>query len=167
MQVRKNKVKSLKCFIWRIIRYDVFYLKNYSLWCVLSGELSVMILSLVMFSSKNLTVSIFSLEISRLINFVFPREHVSFALKTVNIGKWSLMSVWIISDWILFSETLLVKGTLTHIYKTVFREVLFIWSSMQIFSFIGYTLTELFGKPDNWRQIYKQTSSTFYISNDI
>ena len=38
---------------------------------------------------------------------------------------------------------------------------------MQIFSFIGYTLTELFGKPDNWRQIYKQTSSTFYISNDV
>ena len=24
---------------------------------------------------------------------------------------------------------------------------------------------ELFRKPDNWRQIYKQTSSTFYTSN--
>ena len=32
-------------------------------------------------------------------------------------------------------------------------------------SFIGYTLTELFRKPDNSRQIYKQTNSTFYTSN--
>ena len=38
---------------------------------------------------------------------------------------------------------------------------------MPIFSFIGYTLTELFRKPDNWRQIYKQTRSTFYTSNDV
>ena len=42
----------------------------------------------------------------------------------------------------------------------VLQKVLFMWSSMPIFSFIGYTLTELFRKPDNWRQIYKQTSST-------
>ena len=38
---------------------------------------------------------------------------------------------------------------------------------MSIFSFIGYTLAELFRKPNNWRQIYKQTSSTFYTSNDL
>ena len=38
---------------------------------------------------------------------------------------------------------------------------------MPISSFIGYTLTELFRKPDNWQQIYKQTSSTFYTSNDV
>ena len=49
----------------------------------------------------------------------------------------------------------------------MFRKVLFLWSSMPSFSFIGYTLTELFRKPDNWRQIYKQTSSTFYTSNDV
>ena len=36
---------------------------------------------------------------------------------------------------------------------------------MPVFSFTGYTLTELFRKPDNWRQIYKQTSSAFYTSN--
>ena len=30
---------------------------------------------------------------------------------------------------------------------------------------LGYTLTELLKKPDNWRQIYKQTCSTFYTSN--
>ena len=36
---------------------------------------------------------------------------------------------------------------------------------MSIFSFTGYTLTELFKKPDNWQQIYKQMSSTFYTSN--
>ena len=41
------------------------------------------------------------------------------------------------------------------------------WSSMPIFSFIGYALTQLFRKPDNWRQIYKQTSLTFYTSNDV
>ena len=60
-----------------------------------------------------------------------------------------------------------IKGTLTDIWKTVFRKVLFRWYSMPIFSFIGYTLTELFRKPDNWRQIYKQTSSTFNTSNDM
>ena len=47
----------------------------------------------------------------------------------------------------------------------VLRKVLFMWSSMPIFSFIGYTLTELFSKPDNWRQIYKQTS--LHTSNDV
>ena len=30
-----------------------------------------------------------------------------------------------------------------------------------------YTLMELFRKPGNWRQICKQTSSTFYISKDV
>ena len=49
----------------------------------------------------------------------------------------------------------------------MFRKVLFIWSSIPIFSFIGYTLTKLFRKPDNSRQIYKQTSSNFYRSNDV
>ena len=39
--------------------------------------------------------------------------------------------------------------------KTLFRKVLFIWSSMPIFGFIGYTLTLLFRKPDNRRQIYE------------
>ena len=38
---------------------------------------------------------------------------------------------------------------------------------MQIFSFIRYTLTELFRKTDNWRQISKQTSSSFYTSEDV
>ena len=36
---------------------------------------------------------------------------------------------------------------------------------MPIFSFIGYTITELFRRLDNWRQIYKQTGSTSYTSN--
>ena len=36
---------------------------------------------------------------------------------------------------------------------------------MPIFSFTGYTQTELFRKPENRRQIYKQTSSTSYTSN--
>ena len=38
---------------------------------------------------------------------------------------------------------------------------------MPSFSFVGYTLTELFRKPDNWQQIYKQTSSSFYTSNYV
>ena len=61
---------------------------------------------------------------------------------------WSLMTHWQIS-------------------KKLFRKVLFMWPSMPIFSFIRYTLTKLFRKPDNWQQIYKQTSSTFYTSNDV
>ena len=48
----------------------------------------------------------------------------------------------------------------------MFRKVLFMWWSMPILRFIGYTLTELFKKPDNWQQIYKQTSSTFYTSSN-
>ena len=36
---------------------------------------------------------------------------------------------------------------------------------MPIFSFIRHTLTELFRNPHNWRQIYKQTSSTFHTWN--
>ena len=47
-----------------------------------------------------------------------------------------------------------------------YRQVLFLRPSMLSFSFIWYTLTELFRKPDNWRQIYKQKSSTYYTSND-
>ena len=57
------------------------------------------------------------------------------------------------------------KGTLTDIWKTVFRKVLFMWSRMPIFSFIGYTLREFFRKLYNWRQFYKQASTTFYTSN--
>ena len=49
----------------------------------------------------------------------------------------------------------------------IFLKVLFMWSSMPVFSFIWYTLTELFRKPDNWQQIYKQTSSALYTSNDV
>ena len=41
------------------------------------------------------------------------------------------------------------------------------WPSVPIFSFIRYALTKLFRNPDNWQQIYKQTSSTFYTSNDV
>ena len=37
---------------------------------------------------------------------------------------------------------------------------------MAIFSFIGHTLLELFGKTGNWLQIHKQTSLNFYTSND-
>ena len=49
----------------------------------------------------------------------------------------------------------------------VFWKVLFVLSSMPIFSLIGYTLTELFRKPENWRQIYKQMILTLYTSNDV
>ena len=37
---------------------------------------------------------------------------------------------------------------------------------MPIFSLTGCTLAELFSKPANWRQIYKQRSSTFHTSNE-
>ena len=40
--------------------------------------------------------------------------------------------------------------------------------NVPIFSIIGYTLTVLFRKPDNWRQIYKQTSYDFlYIKRAV
>ena len=65
-------------------------------------------------------------------------------------------------------KSLILKGTSTDIQKAVFWKVLFMWISMPIFSFIGYTLTELFWKSDNWQQIYKQTSSTFlYIKRCV
>ena len=75
----------------------------------------------------------------------------------VSVGKKALMCIVVLN----------VKGTSTDISKTVFRKVLFMLSSMPSFSFIGYILTELFRKPDNCRQIYKQTSSTFSTSNDL
>ena len=49
----------------------------------------------------------------------------------------------------------------------VFRKVSFMKSRMPIFSLMGYTLKELFRKPDNWRPIYKQTNWTFYTSNGV
>ena len=51
----------------------------------------------------------------------------------------------------------------THrqISKKRFRKALFLWSSMPSFSFIGYTLTELSRKSDNWRQIYKTNEFDF------
>ena len=51
-----------------------------------------------------------------------------------------------------------------QISKKPFQKVLFMWPSIPIFSFIRYTLTKLFRKPDNWQHIYKQTSLTFYTS---
>ena len=47
------------------------------------------------------------------------------------------------------------------------RNVTFMWWSMQIFRFTGCTLMESSRKPDNWRQIYNQTSLTFYTSNTV
>ena len=38
---------------------------------------------------------------------------------------------------------------------------------MLILSFIGHTLTKLFGKTDSWREIYKQTSSALHILNNV
>ena len=38
---------------------------------------------------------------------------------------------------------------------------------MLIFSIIGHILAELFGKTDNWQQIYKQTNLIFYSSNIV
>ena len=51
--------------------------------------------------------------------------------------------------------------------KLCFKLVLLMWWTMSIFSFIGHILTELFGKTDNWQKIYKQTSLTFYTSNNV
>ena len=38
---------------------------------------------------------------------------------------------------------------------------------MPIFRFVRYTVTELFRRPNNWRQIYRQTSLISYISKDL
>ena len=75
---------------------------SYALSAALEGKM----LSHFMFSRRKLKVSILSLEVPLLINFAFSGEYVSFVLKTLNVGKWSLMSVLIIEDWILFSKTL-------------------------------------------------------------
>ena len=37
---------------------------------------------------------------------------------------------------------------------------------MNIFNFLGHLLTELVRKTENWRQKNKQTSSSFYTSNN-
>ena len=38
---------------------------------------------------------------------------------------------------------------------------------MPIFRFVRYTVTELLRRPNNWRQIYRQTSLISYISKDL
>ena len=60
-----------------------------------------------------------------------------------------------------------IKDTSADISKTVFGKVFFMWQSMLIFSFRGYTLRKNFKKLGNWRQIYEQKSSTFYTSNNV
>ena len=60
-----------------------------------------------------------------------------------------------------------IKDTSADISKTVFGKVFFMWQSMLIFSFRGYTLTKNLKKLGNWRQFYEQKSSTFYTSNNV
>ena len=38
---------------------------------------------------------------------------------------------------------------------------------MQVFSFVKSMLLDLFGKAGNWRQMHKQTSVTFYKTNNV
>ena len=58
-----------------------------------------------------------------------------------------------------------VNTTKSPVTDSVFRKPIFMWP---IFSFIGYIHPDgVFRKPDNWRQIYNQTSSTFYTSNEV
>ena len=45
--------------------------------------------------------------------------------------------------------------------QQISKKQCFMWSSMSIFSFAEYTLTELFRKSDNWQQIYKQRVQLF------
>ena len=67
-----------------------------------------------------------------------------------------------------YLESRIIKGTSADIWKTVFRKVMLMWPSMPISSFIGYTLTELFRKPDDWRQIYKTNEFDFlYIKRCV
>ena len=61
------------------------------------------------FASTNLKVLVFSVELSDLLNSLFPKEHVSFLAKTFIIGKWLLMLALMIPDWTLFCKNLLVK----------------------------------------------------------
>ena len=68
---------------------------------------------------------------------------------------------WLAASDLFHMFTQSIKGTSTDIKKAVFLKVLFMWSSMPIFNFTGYTLTELFRKPDNWRQIYKERVRLF------
>ena len=49
----------------------------------------------------------------------------------------------------------------------VFRKVLFMIWNISIFSFIEHIVKSFFKKTDNWWEIYKQTSLTFYWSNDV
>ena len=67
--------------------------------------------------------------------------------------------------WMIFIS--FIKDTSADISKTVFGKVFFMWQSMLIFSFRGYTLRKNFKKLGNWRQIYEQKSSTFYTSNNV
>ena len=44
-------------------------------------------------------------------------------------------------------------------------KLFFTWQSVPIFRFVGYIQQNLFGKTNNWRQMYIKTSLTVCISN--
>ena len=75
-------------------------------------------------------------EIKKSINFfILEKKNVK------NIFYFKKASETIFSEIIFLAEVTL-KGTSTDILKTVFRKVLFMGSSMPVFNFKGYTVTE-------------------------
>ena len=68
---------------WSIMQKEKAKWKVYALFGKLSGK----ILSYFLFCRRNLKVSIFSVEISRLINFVFSRERVLLSLRQWILGN--------------------------------------------------------------------------------
>ena len=60
-----------------------------------------------------------------------------------------------------------LKGTLTDTSTWCIEKYCPCDQACQLSASLGYTLAELFRKPENWRQIYKQTSLTFHTSNDV
>ena len=67
--------------------------------------------------------------------------------------------------WSCFSQVQDERRIGSYLENGISKSVVLV-IGMPIFGFIEYTLMELFRKPGNWRQICKQTSSTFYTSND-
>ena len=77
----------------------------------------------------------------------FAGKHLCQSLFLNKVVDWSLQ---------LYLKRLWHRCFPVNFSKFLMKTFLKGTSSIPIFSSIGYTLTELFRKPENWRQIYKQ-----------
>ena len=135
------------------------------------------------FTTEIIITYIYSCEISEIVIFTFGNKncHILVLIPGFNNSLWyihiPLAPKFSIERWthecsvahlpvpnLIAPVIESFKGTLTISKKWCFQKYC---SGDKACQFLEYTLTELFRKPGNWRQICKQMISTFYTPNDV